>query len=328
MAPTIGFWMYRNSNGALIQERLRARLEAEGARVINDFDLRDAYCHDGRVRTASGFDLSELDLLFHMNADEQTPYQMNLLRAVERSGVTLVNSYASFEMASDKFAANQVLRRAGIPVPPSLLVSAKTNPAVIRRVVTGWNAPVVVKSRFSFGGKGVMKLDGVDALLDFIQFTKPDPVDYYVERFMPFEDRDYRVEVIGDDCIGSYSRGLVSGYKTNMSACPDLTRARFLTLEPRSDLNTVALRAARAIGLSATIVDMIKSVEDGQFYMLEVNCMLGIFVEAANEALGIRPASPDAYEHASDARKLDALCAYLLRRAREARTARQESHGA
>jgi ribosomal protein S6--L-glutamate ligase len=314
--------MYRNSNGDQIQARLKASLQEGGARVVNDFDLRDAHCRDGRVFTADGFDLSELDLLFHMNADEQTPYQMNLLRAVERSGIEIVNSYAAFDLASDKFAANQVLRRAGILVAPSLLVSAKTDPALVRSVVETWGTPVVVKSRFSFGGKGVMRLDGADALLDFIQITKGDPIDYYVERFMPFADRDYRVEVIDGECIGSYSRGLVAGYKTNMSACPDLKKARFLTLKPRPDLNELALRAARAIGLSATIVDMVQSAEDGRYVMLEVNCMLGIFVEAANEVYGIVPREADAYEYASDARKLRALSAFLLRRASEARRAR------
>jgi len=327
MTPLIGLWMYRNTNGDKIQQRLKELLERQGARVVNDFDLRQAYCHDGHVLTRDGFDLSACDVLFHMNADEQTPYQMNLLRAIERAGVTVVNSYAAFETASDKFATNQVLRQAGLSVAPSLLVDDHADRDMIRRIVGDWKSSVVVKSRFSFGGKGVMRLDDPDQLLDFISMTKGQNIDYYVERFIPFEDRDYRVEVLDGECIGTYSRGLVRGFKTNFSACPDLRQARFLALPPDQELTAIGLRAAKAVGVTATIVDMVRSTEDGRFYILEVNCMLGIFVEAANEALGFAPRDPNAYEYASDERKLQALATFLLRRATDAQK-RQQSHAA
>jgi ribosomal protein S6--L-glutamate ligase len=313
----IGLWMYRNSNGDRVQATLRARLEAAGAEVWNDFDLRDAHVENGRVYAADGRDLSTCDLLFHMNADEQTPYELQVLRAAELSGVRLVNSWRAFERASDKFLANLLLRRAGVPVPEAALVDAHTDRDVVRRLVGGWGG-AVVKARFSFGGKGVIRFTDADHLLDYIQVTRHHTVDYYIEQFVPFSERDYRVEVIDDRVVGSYSRGLVHAYKTNMSALTNLSQARFLRLEPSEELLTIGLRAASTLGLDATIVDAIRAESDGRLYVIEVNCMLGIFVEAANEALGITGVEPGAYALCSDARKMDALTALLLDRARSA----------
>ena len=315
MEPIIGLWMYRNCHGDRVQQRLKDALEREGAQVIHHFDLRDCYCRDGRVFTVDGVDLSKLDLLYHMNADEQTPYQLNILRALGNSGVQLVNAFHAFERASDKFTTNQLLRRAGLPVPPALLVDAHTSAALIREVVGEWGSPAIVKARFSFGGKGVIRFERVDALLDYIEVTKAHQVDYYIERFVPFAERDFRVEVIDGACVGSYSRGLGHAYKTNVSACTAPSEARLLAMPPEPKFETLGQAAAAALGLSATIVDFVRSEQDGEPYILEVNCMLGIFLEAAVEALGIVRCDADLHEYASDTRKLHALASFLLRSA-------------
>lgn len=312
----IGLWMYSNSNGDRIQVRLRSNLEAAGAEVWNDFDLRDAHVLNGRVYTADGRDLSTLALLYHMNADEQTPYELHVLRALELSGVRLVNSWAAFERASDKFHANLLLRRAGVRVPESALIDGHTDKQWVRALVRRWGG-VVVKSRFSFGGKGVIRFADPDLLLDYIQVTKGHEVDYYLEQFLPFSERDYRVEVIDGAPVGSYSRGLVHAYKTNMSALENLSQARFLRLQPTPELVDIGVRSAAALGLDATIVDAVRSDADGRLYVIEVNCMLGIFVQAANEALGITGVEPGAYALCDDDRKLVALTRLLLDRARQ-----------
>jgi len=306
----IGLWMYRNQGGDGIQEQLKKALTDRGLSVINDFDLRQCHVVNGCVLAESGFNLSDLHALYHMNADEQSPYQLHILEALGKSGVKLINSYASFVLASDKFMANLLMRQAGVTVPPSALISQVTKPAVIKRLIAEWGA-LVVKPRFSYGGKGILKFDDPQALIDFIQATGSFFVDYYVERFIPFAERDYRVEIINHEYVGSYSRGLRHAFKTNMSAAESSSEGLFLANPQCQTQIELAQKAASATGLLATIVDMVKSTEDNLYYVLEVNPMLGIFVQAANAVMGIRPATSDAYDLASDDFKLKKLVQLL-----------------
>ena len=84
-------------------------------------------------------------------------------------------------------------------------------------------------------------------------------------------------------------------------------------ITPPSEFNQTALAAAKALNIKATIVDMVKSKEDGQIYVLEVNPIMGIFVEAGNrsgEKSVITTIDP---VYANDNLKLDRLTTYLDR---------------
>lgn len=321
----IGLWMYRNQGGDEIQKHLKERLLGHGIPVFNDFDLRHTYCENGRVFTESGFDLSSLAVLYHMNADEQSPYQIHVLEALENSGVHLVNSFRAFSAASDKFMANLLMRQAGVRVPQSALFASKTAKDIVRRAMAKWGS-AVVKPRFSYGGKGILKFDNASMLMDFVDATRNFYIDFYIEEFIPFKERDYRVEILDEEYVGSYSRGLLHSFKTNMSAAEQSSDGLFLPNPADGNQITQAKMAARAVGLDATIVDMVRSIDDDHYYVLEVNCMLGIFVEAANALMGINPTDPHAYDHASDQVKLDHLTSFLVRRKDGYRNALHRNH--
>lgn len=309
--PVVGIWMYRDSYGDRIQEQLKNILEKHHIKVINDFDMRLCYCLNGRVYTEKGFDLSNIDVLYHMNADEQTPFQRNILKALESSGVRIVNNFFAFDIASDKFFANLLLRNHGIKVAPSILMSPTSDKKFIQTLFHEWKS-VVLKPRYSFGGKGIIKFDNYDQFIDFVLATKDFYEDYYLEKFIPFSDRDYRVEIFDGEYIASYSRKLLHSYKTNMSATSIHNKRSFLKNNPHKEQIEIAQKCAKILNLTTTIVDMVKSLEDGDLYVLEVNCMMGIFVQSANEALKIEVEDNDAYQFASDKVKLEKLANYIL----------------
>lgn len=315
--PQIAIWMYRDSGGNLIFSRLKKRLKNAGIEVFGEFDMRRCYCRNGRVYSEEGVDLSAIRVLYHMNADEQTEYQRYILHALERSGVTLVNSFIAFDMASDKFAANQRLRWKGLSVPESMLIPHSPPHRLLEEMFAEW-VSVVVKPRYSFGGKGIIRFDDAEHFSDFIGATKNFISDHYVERFIPFKDHDYRIEIIGGEVVGSYSRGLAHSFKTNMSACKDKSSARFLGLPPKPEHELMALKAAKALGLDCTIVDMVEATTNQTPHIIEINCQLGIFVEEANRVLGIPAYGDDPYRYASDERKLDALTEFLIKKVKKA----------
>lgn len=310
--------MYRNDGGDVIQAALKKRLEDKGCEVVNDFDMRKCYVLNGSVFTENGFNLSGVDLLYHMNADEQTTYQNEILRALEASGVQIVNSWRSFSNSKDKFLANLMLSKNGIRVPKSAFIGADIDPQVILDMFA-LSGSVVVKPRGNHGGKGIIKLDKAELLKDFMQATHGHMGQHYMEEFIPFGQHDFRVEVFNGAAIGGYSRRLGgSSYKTNVSSGGEM-----VDLPPPQDCIDIAVKAADIMGITTTIVDLIKSDIDGQIYVLEVNPMMGIFVEQGCISRGKSFFSPNA-QYCNDNLKIDLLTDYLSRVAYENLTRNQE----
>jgi ribosomal protein S6--L-glutamate ligase len=307
--PTVALWMYRNQGGFAVQSALKARLERAGCEVINNFDMRECYVEQGKVLTSARVDLSSVDVFYHMNADEQTPYQNEVLRALDFSGVEVINSWQSFSLAKDKFAANQLMAKAGINVPPSFFIHPQVPTECIQRMFSE-NGSVLVKPRRNHGGRGIVKFDRPDYFTDFVQATAADFGEYYVEGFIPFGRHDFRIEIFNGQVIGGYSRECAaSSFKTNISS-----GGRMLDLMPSQDFAEVALRATSVFGITTTIVDMVRSENDNLIYVLEVNPIMGIFVEEA-----CRAEKKDFFDsnasYCNDEIKLSLLTEFLAERA-------------
>jgi ribosomal protein S6--L-glutamate ligase len=270
----IGLWMYRNDGGARIEEQLRMALEARGHEVMSGLDMRTFYSHCGEVHSADGRVVSSCDVLFHMNADEQSDNQCDQLFALERAGVSVTNAPAAYALARDKFAANQRIRAAGLRAPDAILAL----PAQLRALAPGlferWPA-LVVKPRRRHGGYGILRFTELSQFCDYLQACDSQ-VNLYIERFVPFGDCDQRVEVIAGRAIGGYARRRTHPFKTNVSSGGLMTAS-----PPSAALCRLAERAAALLGLDSTIVDFVRGRDDGLDYLLEVNPIPGIFVEAA-----------------------------------------------
>jgi ribosomal protein S6--L-glutamate ligase len=268
---------------------------------------------DGQVFTPSGQNLSALSVLYHMNADEQSAHQNDILRAIENSGVTVINTWGAFMACRDKFFANQILRQNGICVPPSALLPSTASAESIHRIFDQFGGRVIFKPRDNHGAVGIMMFTHYEEFVDFIQATKGSFTSYYIEKFIDFGAHDYRVEIFNGAVIGGYSRGKAHRLKTNISQ-----GGAMLPIQPNKEHQTIALAAAQALGITTTIVDMIQSLEDGQTYVLEVNPIMGIFVEAGMRA-GTKTTETEPHPgYSNDDRKLACLTDYLVQCVRAA----------
>jgi len=303
----IALWMYRNEGGDTIQNELKLKLEQKGYTVINNFDMRDCYFLNGNIYTKCGQNLLDVDLLYHMNADEQTPHQNEILRALYQSGVTVINSWDAFSKAKDKFTANLLLRKNGISVPPSALIPTKIISFVADKLFEQWES-IIFKPRSNHGGKGIIRFKDASTFIDFTQTMNDYINNYYLEKYIDFDRHDYRVEIFNDQIIGGYCRTKTHAFKTNI-ACGGL----MTPITPPAEFNQIALVAARTLNIKATIVDMVKSKEDGKIYVLEVNPIMGIFVEAGNRSGEKSVITTIDSVYANDNLKLDKLTTYLDR---------------
>nr|WP_314488937.1 ATP-grasp domain-containing protein [uncultured Pseudomonas sp.] len=308
---TVALWMYKNDNGHIPTLQLSNQLNARGLEVFHDFDMRDCYVLSGKVYTACGRCLSDDDVLFHMNADEQSAYQADILRALETSGVRIYNACAPFFACLDKFHTNQKLRKYGVRVPDAALLNRNPNPAVLESIFTAWGT-VLFKPRHGHGASGIIRFDEIEQFNDFIQATNAAFEHYYLEQYIPFGERDFRVEILNGQCLGGYGRKKKHQFKTNISAGGEM-----LPSELGEEVE-IARTAANVMKIESTIVDMIRSQGSGELYVLEVNPLLGIFVESAMRAGTKMPETEPDPNYCYDHLKINAIANCLEALARSA----------
>ena len=182
----IGLWFYTNENGDRIRQQIADRLSLSGHEVVYDFDMRECYCLNGKVYTRDGINLSGLDLLFYMNMEERSPHQHDILRALEASGLRIINSFEAYSRANDKFIANTLLRRHGVRVADSMLIPTDFSEELMRGIFEQWKS-VVVKPRNGVCAHGVMKFDDFESFYDFLLYAQPIADNLYIEKRLRFE---------------------------------------------------------------------------------------------------------------------------------------------
>lgn len=302
----VGIWMYENDNGINIKKRLVSKLKEIGYEVYSDFDMRECYVKESKVFSKEGYCLSDLDILYHMNADEQNSFQNDILKLIELSGVYVFNDYNSFIKCKDKVIANMILRNNNILVAPSMLINNNVNPEVLEKIINDWGS-VIIKPRMNHGGKGIIKIDNYEQFVDFYIATKNYFDNYYIEKYIEFDDNDYRVEIFNNEVIGTYCRGKHGTYKTNISS-----GGKMLDKDVDKEFVDIALKSAKVLGITTTIVDMIRSKKDNKIYVLEVNPIMGIFLEEGMKAgskMPVQTQIPDRFK--TDNKKINMIVNYI-----------------
>ncbi len=302
----IGIWMYENDNGINIKRKLVSSFENIGYEVYADFDMRECYLKNGKVYAKDGYCLSDVDIFYHMNADEQNQYQNDILRLLELSGVYVFNDYQSFIYCKDKVISNLLLRKNGVLVPPSMLINNNLTKPELKKIIDELGT-IVIKPRTNHGGKGIIKINNFESFCDFYEATKPFINDYYIEKYIPFNSHDYRVEIFNGKVIGTYGRGKCGTYKTNISSGGSMK-----DIVVPEEFKKIALKAAKILNITTTIVDMILSEEDGKIYILEVNPIMGIFLEEGMKAgtkMPIQTKIPESFK--TDKIKLEKIIEYI-----------------
>lgn len=210
-----------------------------------------------------------------MNAEERSVHQDDMLKALTRKGVKIFNDYNAYSNANDKFIANLMLRKKGINVPPAILIPTDVSKDFLKDIFNQWKV-VVVKPRSNIGAEGIIKFNEFEQFYDFYRAVENFYGSFYIEKFIPFENQDVRVEVFDGKVIGAgFTRIKTHSYKTNVKA------GGMVTYIPASDsAKQLALDAVDALNITTSIVDMVYDIEEQQLCVLEVNPFLGVFYGA------------------------------------------------
>jgi len=127
---------------------------------------------------------------------------------------------------------------------------------------------VVVKPIFGSEGRGMARVSDPDVAYRVFRALELGRYVYYLQAFIPHDQEDIRVFVIGDRAVaGMLRRGKT--WKTNVAQ-----GAQAGPLVLNGELSDLAVRAARALGADYAGVDILP-MEGGGYTVIEINGIPG-----------------------------------------------------
>ncbi len=262
---TVGIWMYQNSGGAEIEQKIILKLLERGINSVTGLDLRFAEGSKHGI-FCKGTSVTELDAFFSYNAGEQTVAQTYMYATLSEFIPTL-NNYKSFALAEDKFQSNMVLAKAGVRTSDFYLCHKEDMNGVSQQF-DRWGNKMVYKPIDGWGGNGMALIESqlmFDTLMPFI--NKSDARNVYVERFIKNDYSDFRVDIVDGEFVACYGRK-ASGrdWRTNITSGGSV-----IMREANDEIIALAKKATKALGLEIGGVDILYDEEREEYVVLEVN---------------------------------------------------------
>ncbi|WMN61356.1 ATP-grasp domain-containing protein [Pseudoalteromonas xiamenensis] len=298
MNPHVGLWMYQNSGGAAIEEKLVKALNARGIQTTTGLNLRDARAQDGII-TCNGVNMESLSTFLSYNAGEQSQFQVYLYQVLSQS-IPTINDFNAFALAEDKFRTSHLLNQHGIHTADYRLCH-KHDMDGLKQALHEFGGKLVYKPTEGWGGVGIVKIDSEQALNMLTPFlTRTDLRYFYVERFINYDHTDFRVDVVDGQVVGCYGRKAPKDdWKTNITSGGSV-----FVRELNDEVAELAINATAILGLDIAGVDIIYDRDFERYVVLEVNT-IPAFATPDQEALGIN----------FNARKLEAMVGLIEKRA-------------
>lgn len=282
---TVGMWIYNNYGGNTIQKKMQEKLREREISSICGMDLNKAIVKNGAifcdVYGNCNYDLEKcIDLFFSYNSGEQTPYQVHLYQALGKIMPT-INNFESFMLTEDKFQTSFLLKNRGIAT-ADYEFCFHENHLHLENVLNQWSQKVC-KPLNGWGGKDLTKLDEKANLEELSKLLKDlDLTKVYIEKFVDYDNTDYRVDIVNGEFVSCYGRKAPKGdWKTNITSGGSI----FLR-EANDEVINLAKKAAEVTGLEIAGVDILYDREKEEYIVLEING-IPAFATPEQERLGL-----------------------------------------
>lgn len=279
MSRQIGMWLYSNGGGDVIGQKIIKKLQEREIKVCDNINLRYAKVENGHI-LHNDICVDELDLFFSYNAGQQTQYQVFLYQTVGRLMPT-INTFEAFQLTEDKFQTSFYLNKHGVPTADFKLCH-RNDKHHLKDFIKQWDK-MVYKPTDGWGGIGLTKIDN-EATLDIIMpfLDQMNLRFFYVEKFIDYDNTDYRIDIVDGEFVGCYGRRARKGsWKTNITSGGEV----FLR-EPNDKVVELALQAAKVCGTDIAGVDIIYDRKKEEYIVLEVNG-IPAFATPEQEELGL-----------------------------------------
>jgi ribosomal protein S6--L-glutamate ligase/tetrahydromethanopterin:alpha-L-glutamate ligase len=252
-------------------ERLTSELRARGAEayVLPATRFRSGVGLEPML-SVRGYPIDDYDAIIVRKVPggtaERVFYRMDALHRLEDLGVYVLNPSDSIEVAVDKYYTSARLEDAGIKTPRTVVTESFQEAMKAYEELGG---DVIVKPLFGSLGMGMSRVSDEDVAYRIFRALEMTQGVYYIQEYISHGNRDIRVFVIGGEVVASMLR-TADDWKTNISAGG---RAEPYKLE--EELVELSVEASEAIGLEYSGVDILRSQEDGEAYVIELNSTPG-----------------------------------------------------
>lgn len=265
-----------NGNANYSTRRLVAEAEQRGhqVRVIKYKDCYLSLDEKHPNVFYRGEKLSKYDAIVPRIANSMTRYGCAIVRQFEMQGAWTASSSIAISRARDKLRSQQILTKAGIDTPKTLV---SRNTADIDDLIEQIGLPVIIKLATSTHGNGVVlaetKKAAKSALQAFYLYNEDGTNILLQEYIKESAGVDIRAFVVGSRVVASMKRqSLDDDFRSNLHKGGEGTSVKLTPEEKR-----IVVKAARVMGLHVAGVDLMRS-ERGPL-VLEVNASPGFGIE-------------------------------------------------
>lgn len=266
-----------NGNGNYSTKRLKEEAVKRGHEV-KVIKYRDCYAsieQSNPTVSYRGEDLGKYDVIIPRIASYMTKYGTAIVRQLEMQGVYTIASSLAINRSRDKLRSMQVLAKAGVGIPKTVFSRNSTDIDSLLEKLGG--TPVIIKLARGTHGNGVVLAESKKAAKSVLQafyLSNEDGTNILIQEFVEESaGTDIRAFVVGGRVVASMKRqSLDDDFRSNLHKGGEGTIVK-LTEEERK----MAVKAARAMGLTVAGVDMMRSSRGP--LILEVNASPGFGIE-------------------------------------------------
>ena len=252
-------------------------------RVVN-YTLCEARIEKSKpVVMYQGEVLKDIDAIIPRISSSYTRYGSAIVRQFEmQGGIFTTTSSISIVRARDKLRATQLLARAGIDIPKTIFSRGRLSTEEIDSMVAELEGPpIVIKLARGTHGRGVVLAETRKATRSVLQgfyVMEEEGTNILLQEYIEeAQGADIRAFVVGNQVVASMKRQAVEDeFRSNLHQGGELSP---ITLTEEE--NKIAIKAARAMGLSICGVDLMRS-QRGPL-VLEVNASPGFGIEKVTE---------------------------------------------
>ena len=192
-----------------------------------------------------------------------------LAKRLEQNGIRLFNNSVAVELCDNKILMYQELAKNNIRIPRTF-IAPKTFEGLcynklsfLDKVIEEIGFPIVIKEAYGSFGEQVYLASDKESAKSIIK--RIGYKDFLMQEFIASsKGRDIRINVVGDKAVASMLRENKNDFRSNISS-----GGNGINYEPKQEYIDLAIKAAKALGLSFAGVDVMFG-EDGPI-ICEVN---------------------------------------------------------
>jgi len=267
--------------GCIIGPRQRSDCEIwileEGQKVFDNFfyvPMPSVVIKNDKVYF-KGKDLSELDFVIPRIPRTYMEPGYKVL-SILKDDVYMPIDPKSVLISHNKFWTLLALREAGIPVPDTYMAGSRKT---VDKLLDEMKYPVVMKLLYGSLGKGVMFADTKQSAASFMDALERFNEPLFLEEYIENPGEDIRAVVVGGEVVGSMKRIAQKDERRTNIGIGGSGEPMSLTTEMKS----MALKAADAIGMDVTGIDIIQGPKGP--IVIEAN--VNVHFEGITKVLGM-----------------------------------------